>query len=104
MSLYDFFFPEQAQASHLRSIANSQRVRNRPVRRKRPNPETANRLESLEEDIGYLALMMGAIINKIDEKGVVTREELKDVISELDGLDGVQDGKLNIDILKGINY
>jgi hypothetical protein len=101
MSLYDFFFPEQAQATHLREIARSQRTGKRDSRsRKR---ESKKRIDDLEDDLGYVALVLGSLLQKLDEKGHVTRDEARAVMSELDGLDGAQDGKLDINILKGIS-
>lgn len=100
MSLFDFFFPEQAQASHLRSLANSQRYRKRRTARRQGKLD--ERLESLEGDVGYLALVLGALLQKIDEKGVLTREEVRAAVAELDDIDGVKDGRLDVDILRGM--
>jgi hypothetical protein len=41
------------------------------------------------------------MLELLEEKGVLTREELKTKIAVLDELDGVKDGKLDINILKG---
>ncbi len=100
MSLYDFFFPEQAQASHLRSMAESQ-SRNRRTAARRQD-DLGGRLESLEGEVGYLALVLGALLQKADEKGVLTRDEVREAVSELDEIDGVKDGRLDVDILRGL--
>ena len=100
MSLFDWFFPEQAQATYLRQMAQS-KTRSRGVSRLRQR-SVDKRIDELEEDLGYMALVLGSVLQKIDEKGLVTREELKATISELDGIDGVKDGKLDISVLKGL--
>jgi len=100
MSLFDFFFPEQAQASHLRSMADAQRSSARRATRKAT--ENDARIADLEQDVGYLALVLGALVQKVDEKGVLTRDELRATLSELDGIDGVKDGKLDVGILRGM--
>lgn len=100
MSLFDFFFPEQAQASHLRRIANSSRSRSRRSRVAR-DPKSDRRFEELEEDVGYLALLLGAIVERLDSKGVVHRSELKGILAELDGIDGIADGRLDVGVLRG---
>ena len=100
MSLFDFFFPEQAQASHLRSLANSQRYRRR--KKAREQGATDRRLETLEGDVGYLALVLGALLQKADEKGVLERDEVRAAVMELDDIDGVKDGRLDVDILRGM--
>lgn len=100
MSLFDFFFPEQAQAAHLRQLASSQRTRARSESRRRTASD--QRLESLEDDVGYLALVLGALLRSVDEKGVVTREEVRETVLELDAIDGVRDGKLDVNVLRGI--
>ena len=103
MSLFDFFFPEQAQASHLRSLANSQANLDRREFRKSRSLERADkRLDTMEEDIGFVALVLGALLQKADEKGVLTRDEIRDAVSELDAIDGVKDGRLDVNILRGL--
>ena len=98
MSLFDFFFPEQAQATHLRSMAKSQRYRNR--KRTRREGGLDKRVESLEGDVGYLALVLGALLQKVDEKGVLTRDEVRAAVIDLDDVAGVRDGSLDVDILR----
>ena len=101
MSLFDWFFPQQAQASHLRSLAQAHRGSAR--RRSVGGGKTQDRLKSLEEDLGYVTLVLGSILHKLDEKGLVKREDLRASMSELDSIDGAKDGKLDINILKGLN-
>ena len=99
MELYDFFFPEQAEAGHLRSIAQSIRGRSRTARNDARRSKTA-RVE-LEDDVGFLALALLALVGSLVEKGVLKEDELKEHILRLDQLDGVEDGKLTPDVLRG---
>ncbi len=103
MSFFDFFFPEQAQAANLRSIASRQRLQSRSSSTtKRSQAELEGRIASLEGDLGYVTLLLGSLLGQLDEKGVVTREELKSTIAELDALDGRADGKLDVNVLRGL--
>lgn len=103
MSFYDFFFPEQAQASHLRQIARNQRRSKIKSRRTSYSIDQAReRIEQLEDDLGTLALLVGAVVKKLDEKGTVTRDDLKDAITALDEADGKADGKLDPNVLRGM--
>lgn len=98
MSLFDFFFPEQAQASYLRDIAEQQT--RSTIRQSHASHNLESRVKHLEADLGYVTLLLGSILDKLDEKGVVTRQDLKDATSALDAVDGVRDGKLDINILR----
>jgi hypothetical protein len=95
MSLMDFFFPEQAEAMHLRSIASSMRRRNRTERR------SVRKAGDIEEDVGVLALALLSLIGSLVEKGVISEEELRAHIRRVDEADGVADGQLTPDVLRG---
>lgn len=99
MSLYEFFFPQQAQAQQLRSLAAHARVQN--VGASRRNKELEGRVQSLEDDLGYIALILGSVLESLDEKGTVTRTEVKEIMKGLDEVDGLWDGKLDINVLRG---
>ena len=100
MSLFDFFFPEQAQATYLRSIARSQRGK------RTRSPVGGNKVEfrvrNLENDLGYVSLILAALLQKLDEKEVVDRDDVKAIMAELDELDGDKDNRLDINVLRGI--
>lgn len=100
MSLFDFLLPEQAQATHLRKIANTQRTRAK--RSSRRQDALVERVQSLEDDVGFLALVLGALIQKADEKGAITRDEIRAAVTEIDELDGAKDGKIDVNILRGM--
>jgi hypothetical protein len=99
MGLYELFFPEQAQADHLQEIA---RVQQAQLRRSiRSDTDGQSRLAALEKDMGFIALILGSILQRLDQKGIVTRDEIKQEMSALDELDGVKDGRLDVNILRG---
>lgn len=105
MSLVDFLFPQQAAASHLRSIrdqnAESGELRQLKMLRQTATVEALKvRIDSLEDDLGYLTLVLSGLLSTLDEKGVLKREDVKKELSELDVIDGVSDGKINIQVLK----
>ncbi len=99
MSLFDFFFPQQAQAQQLRRLASGQQASSR--RRSRTDARLEARMANLEDDLGYVTLILGSILNTLDEKGLVTRSDVKSALASLDELDGVADGRLDINILRG---
>ena len=99
MSLFDFFFPQQAQAQHLRTLTYQKQAGDR--RLSRVSGQLEGRMEQLEGDLGYLALVLGSVLESLDEKGVLTRDDVRSVIARLDSLDGVSDGTLDINILRG---
>lgn len=105
MSLFDFFFPEQSQAANLRRIAD-QSARNER-RRNSASRETKATLDSLHQqvedlrgDLGFTALVLGSLVARLDEKGVVTRADLQAVMARLDLADDIADGTLDVERLK----
>jgi hypothetical protein len=110
MSLFDFFFPEQAQAAHLRTIANATRLeKRRRLNRKAaaasapPTPPPSaleQRITALEADVGFASLVLAAVMARLDERGVVTKSDVRALVDEIDGLDGVKDGRLDVSILR----
>ena len=100
MDFFDFFMPQQAQASHLRALSRSQMRTNASSRASRG--EHRQRLEELESDVGTLALILGSLMRKMDEKGVLSRADMKSAIEELDDVDGDSDGKLDMGVLRGM--
>jgi len=102
MSFYDFFFPEQAQATHLRSIARqSRRPRPRAKASTARTDELSERVSALEADLGFVSLLLATLMGQLDERGHVTRDDLKNALKELDELDGVKDGRLDVSALRG---
>lgn len=106
MSLFDFLFPEQAQASYLRQLAsnNAQQTAlmrsqqyTEQLRRKqavRLNTKAEDRVKELEIELAQSALVIESLISLLEEKNLVTREELKQRTSQIDAADGVIDGRI----------
>jgi regulator of protease activity HflC (stomatin/prohibitin superfamily) len=106
MSLFDFLFPEQAQASYLRQMAssNAQQVAMlrsqqyaEELRKKqavRLNSKAEDRVKELELELAQSALVIESLISLLEEKNLVTRQELKQRTSQIDAADGVIDGRI----------
>jgi len=106
MSLLDFLFPEQAQAAYLRDLAETNRYQaeviqaNRYAEEKqrreavRLNSKTDDRVKELENELAQSALVIESLIGLLEEKGVLSREDLKKRAQEIDAADGVIDGKV----------
>lgn len=104
MDFFEFFFPQQAQAAHLRQMARSQRRAQRRARsQQRQEPAVdPERIEQLEDDLGTLTMVLGGLMRLLDERGVVTRDDMRAAVRAIDGADGEEDGKLNLDVLRGM--
>jgi hypothetical protein len=106
MSLFDFLFPEQAQAMHLRELAatNSQQIAmlrsqqyNEQMRTKhavRLESKADTRVKELELELAQSALVIESLISLLEQKNVLTREELKQRTAQIDAEDGVVDGRI----------
>ena len=104
MSLFDFFFTDATQAHHIGRLADAGEQANRLREYEAgtlaaQNRQLRQKVARLERDVGALALVTAAILKKLDEKGSVTREEVKESISKLDLLDKVRDGRISVDDL-----
>ena len=99
MSLFDFFFPEEAQASHLRRLADTssaveRRARVDAVRQDLARTSDRKRIEELEQEVGELTILLEALLEKLDDQNLFTRDELAVKIAEIDLRDGVLDRKI----------
>lgn len=65
-------------------------------RRRRASDRT--RIESLEDDVGRLALLVATIYRLLGEKGAITREEFAEASRAVDAMDGTVDGKVTGDL------
>ena len=99
MSLFDFFFPEEAQASHLRRLADTAslahtQARLAQARSDRSRLGAEKRVREVEEDVAQLTIVMEALLELFSEQGAVTRSDLARKVAEIDARDGVIDGKI----------
>ncbi|MCH2182377.1 MAG: hypothetical protein MK108_10260 [Mariniblastus sp.] len=99
MDFFDFFFPEQAQATHLRDIARSSKMSRRASTRVSGK---LNELSELQEDVKFLTLVVAALVKRLTETETLNLVDLKDLIEEIDQLDGELDGNLEPGVLRGI--
>ena len=103
MSLFDWFFPEQAQASHLRRLTEQNSAQRRQNRRDNAAVRgMEKRIEDLEQDLGFVSLVLASVMAKLDEKGTLSRADVKSAMKDIDEIDGVADGRLDINVLKGM--
>ncbi len=99
MSLFDFLFPDQAQAAHLRRLADSTSLANTQARISQTRSSISNsslekRVVELEDEVGQLTIVIESLLESIADKGVLTREDIARKIGEIDARDGVIDGRI----------
>jgi hypothetical protein len=106
MSFFDFFFPEEAQASHLRRIADQQQLQSQQdgMRRFRDERERRwevsrsqaleQRIEELERDLGQAGLVIEALLQALEASGTVKREDIAARAIAIDAADGVSDDRV----------
>jgi hypothetical protein len=70
------------------------------ARRNQRELETSDRLEALEADIGFLALLQVATLRLLESKGILGPGELTPALGFVDLMDGVVDGSLNLDTIR----
>jgi hypothetical protein len=103
MDLFDFFFPEQAEAAHLRRISSNL---SRSQHSTRAAANTAQRaaddVAELRSDVAFLTLVLAAILKRLAENETMSLADVSDLLKEMDGLDGVPDGGLNPGVLRGM--
>jgi len=106
MNLNDFLFASHP-ILHTQLISKLNRrgdaQRRKANRLTRQTVSNEQRIESLEEDLGYLTLVLGSMLEKLDEQGTLARSEVRALMDELDDLDGVKDGRLDVTVLKEID-
>lgn len=98
VDLYDFFFAEQAQATHLRQIAKQGSL----VRRPSSGIDHSSDLEALREDVRFLTLVIAALLRRCTETEMLSLVDVQDLLDEIDALDGVPDGGLDPGVLRGL--
>ena len=106
MSFFDFFFPQEAQASHLRRIADQQErqsqqegmqhFRDERERRWETSRSQAleQRVEELERDLGQAGLVIEALLQALESSGTLKREDIAARAIAIDSADGVTDGRV----------
>ena len=109
MSLFEFLFLEYSPRRYL-DTALSERAREladasfaaemRLEAAQRTIKELEARVVDLENDVGFLTLTLGMVIQALEDKSVVNKEELRKDLKSMDILDGVADGKFDVNLLR----
>jgi len=95
MDLLDVFMPQAAQASHLRDIASALRSGQVAAR------GAKRAATGVQNDVGTVGLVCMALVAALIEKGVISELDLQMQLQALDGLDAVDDGALDPNVLRG---
>lgn len=105
MDFLDFFFPQQAQASYLRDLANSSQQQARLMHRERFQREMERmaedsrvvdlekRVAQLEKNLGQAGLVIEALMELLEESRTLSRTAVAERTTEIDARDGSVDGK-----------
>ncbi len=103
MDLFDFFFPEQAEAAHLRRISHSL-SRGQASTQAATNTarKASDDVADLRSDVAFLTLVITAILRRLAENQTMTLADVSDLLQDIDGLDGLPDGGLNPGVLRGM--
>lgn len=102
MNLFDFFFSEPAQASHLRSISNTMKQQSqRQTRATKTQAQINDSLSQTNADLAFNNLVLMSLIKSLMTKGLITKEDLMGAMNDLDGLDGKMDGQLDPNTMRG---
>ena len=99
MGLYEFFFPQQATAQHLRSIVQHNHFSNavnrvNQARAIRKGQVSKERMEELEDEVAELTIVLEALMEVLGENKTITIEKVAQKIADIDAMDGVIDGKI----------
>ena len=103
MALSDFFLSDGEY--HLRELVTLQRQqmrrdRNQERRNSRAEKSVEKKIEQLEHDLGFVSLLLASVMELLNDKGVVKRNDVKEIFKDLDLVDGVKDGKIDINMLR----
>jgi len=98
LDLFDFFFPEQAQATHLRKLAKQRSFMPRTV----SGSDHSSEIKALQDDVKFLTLVIMALLRRFSETETASLADVQDLLDEIDGLDGVADGGLDPGVLRGL--
>lgn len=99
MDFFDFLFPEQAQASHLRKIAARGNLASYAAANTAAH---ADEISALRTDIAFLTMVVTVILKRLAETKSLSLADVQDLLDEVDGLDGMADGGLNPGVLRGL--
>lgn len=103
MDLFDFFFPEQAEAAHLRRISSSlSRQHATSGEAAATAREASGQVAELRSDVRFLSLVLATILRRLAETETMSLADVKDLVDDIDRLDGLPDGGLDPGVLRGM--
>ncbi|MBM80779.1 MAG: hypothetical protein CMJ78_09315 [Planctomycetaceae bacterium] len=100
MDLIDFFYPQQAQAHHLRRMANAAHFA--PRAQASFSASQAQETAELKEEVRFLSMILAVILKRLAETKTMSLADVQDLVDEVDGLDGVANGGLEPNVLRGL--
>jgi hypothetical protein len=80
--------------------AMNRKIRGAQNSRAAADARLGDEIEQLENDLGRALLLLHSLVETCVRKGVLTRDEIRDVARELDLADGVVDGKVDPSVLR----
>lgn len=102
MTLADIFIAHSLSSRRIDETRRQLKgaLRRRIRRQGDTNAELRGRIEALEDDLGYVTLVLAAVLCRLDEQGTVTQDDVRSLVAELDDVDGVKDGRLDVNLVK----
>lgn len=96
MDFWDHLFDnEYKRRADIEALKRSSRIRQSSRRQERQQIESQEkRIEQLEDQVGKLALLCRSLLTVLRESDAVDPERLQEVMNQIDGEDGVMDGKI----------
>lgn len=58
------------------------------------------RIDELEDDLGFTVLVLASLLSTLDEKQILSRDDVERELRKLDLIDGRNDSKISTRILK----
>jgi hypothetical protein len=103
MDFFDFFFPEQAEAAHLRRISRNLSRSNASTGALADSARrTADEVADLRADVKFLTLVLTALLKRLAENETMSLHDLSDLLGDVDRLDGLPDEGLEPGVLRGL--
>ena len=99
MSVFDFFFPQQAQASHLRSLVQQKRYEYQRDQYDKNGikdelRDAQKRIEKMGNEMAETQLIVKAMMELMEEVEAFDSSRLLEKIKEIDLRDGVEDKRI----------
>ena len=97
MGFFDFLFPPNANSNRnsFKQIADQQKWKT--LKNDHRSARLEDRIDELENDVVTLSLSLVSLLDTINEKGFITRDQVK---AKMEQFDGLEDGKLPVSVLR----